>query len=104
MEAGMRGIGVKTIAMHVYNMNCTLFSQPDFGEIHAYVQAYLLRNSRSKHSLVERTDKRGRYRLNARGSATARQLILNFQHQQSDADEEQPANPQPADLSLSLFD
>ena len=54
MEAGERGVSVQTIAKHVYNMNCTFFFQPDYEEIRSYVQQYLLRNSKSSQSLIER--------------------------------------------------
>ena len=63
-EAGERGISVQTIARHVFNMNVSLFVSPDFEEIRTYVQQYLLRNSRSSLSLIERTERRGYYRLN----------------------------------------
>ena len=99
-EAGERGIGVQNIARHVYNMNSTFFSQPDFSEIHAYVQQYLLRNSKSAQSLIERTERRGYYRLNTSGSTDARQMLLQFREEQEDNPEEQPK----PDLSLSLFD
>ena len=99
-EVGERGISVQALAKHVYNMNRTFFVAPDLGEIHAYVQQYLLRNSRSAQSLVERTDLRGRYRLNTAGSQDARQLMLRF------LDEQQPPKPDEKpvqDLSLDLF-
>ena len=102
MEAGERGIAVQTIARHVYNMNCTFFTQPDFENIRSYVQKYLLRNSKSSQSLVERTGQRGIYRLNTKGSPDARQLILTFKErpQEEKKEEEKPRE----DLSLSLFD
>ena len=78
-EAGERGISVQTIARHVFNMNVSFFVSPDFEEIRTYVQQYLLRNSRSSLSLIERTERRGYYRLNTKGSADARQLMLEFQ-------------------------
>lgn len=102
LEAGMRGISVKSIARHVYNRNCTFFSQPDFREIHVYVQAFLLRNSKSAHSLVEKTGVRGYYRLNTSGSADARHLMLDFQHQR-DGTEKTEESTVKEDLSLDLF-
>ncbi len=105
-EAGNGGISVQSVARHVYNRNCTFFSQPDYAELHSYVQQYLLRNSVRQESLVERTDRRGYYRLNTERSADARQLMLQFKEsreEDDDADGEQPAaNGQ--DLSLCLFD
>lgn len=100
-EAGEKGIGVMTIARHLYNTNVTFFYTPDFEEIRAYVQQYLLRNSRSAQSLVERTERRGFYRLNMKGSADARQLVLDFQKHEDD--EPEPEKPL-LDLSLNLFD
>ena len=102
-KAGERGIGVQAIAKHVYNMNCTFFSQPDYPELHTYVQKYLLRNSKSAKSLVEHTGQRGRYRLNTKGSKEARQLILKFSEKDEEQEEEEEKKPQ-QDLSLSLFD
>ena len=99
-EAGERGIGVQTIAKHIYNMNRTFFYQPDYDEIHNYVQQYLLRNSKSLQSLIESTGRRGYYRLNTSGSADARQLMLQFTNdQQEEKEEEKPRQ----DLSLDLF-
>lgn len=100
-EAGERGIGVQTIAKHIYNMNRTFFFQPDFEEIRSYVQQYLLRNSKSQQSLIESTGRRGYYRLNTSGSADARQLMLQFADKQEEKEEEKPPVQ---DLSLSLFD
>lgn len=99
-EAGERGIGVQTIAKHVYNMNCTFFTQPDYEEIRSYVQQFLLRNSKSLHSLIENTGRRGYYRLNTTGSADALQMMLEFREQKEEKEEEKPRK----DLSLNLFD
>ena len=99
-EAGERGIGVQTIAKHIYNMNCTFFFQPDYEEIRTYVQQYLLRNSKSQQSLIENAGRRGYYRLNTSGSADARQLMLQFADKQEEKEEEKPPVQ---DLSLDLF-
>ena len=100
-EAGERGIGVQTIAKHIYNMNRTFFFQPDFEEIRSYVQQYLLRNSKSQQSIIESTGRRGYYRLNTSGSADALQLMLQFTDKQEEKEEEKSPVQ---DLSLSLFD
>ena len=100
-EAGECGVSVQAIAKHVYNMNCTFFSQPDYEEIRTYVQQYLLRNSKSTQSLIESTGRRGYYRLNTEGSADARQLLLQFRDEKEEEREEE--KPQ-QDLSLDLFD
>lgn len=99
-EAGECGVSVQAIAKHVYNMNCTFFVQPDFEEIRTYVQQYLLRNSKSRQSLIESTGRRGYYRLNTEGSADARQLLLQFRDEKEEGTEEE--KPQ-QDLSLDLF-
>ena len=98
-EAGKDGVSVQAIAKHVYNMNCTFFMQPDYEEIRSYVQQYLLRNSKSGQSLIERTEHRGYYRLNTTGSADARQMMLQFRDVQEEKEEERPQQ----DLSLDLF-
>jgi len=99
-EAGERGIGVQTIAKHVYNMNCTFFVQPDYEDIRNYVQQYLLRNSKSPQSLIEHTERRGYYRLNTTGSSDARQLMLQFTEEHEEEEEKKPQK----DLSLNLFE
>ena len=104
MKVGSRGIKVGKLSKHVYNMNCTLFSQPDLQTIHQYVQQYLLRNSKTPQSLIEHMDRRGYYRLNTKNSSAARQLLIDFSNdntdQKTDNDDERPH----ADLSLSLFE
>lgn len=99
-DVGERGIGVRTLAKHIYNMNSTLFLSPDPAEIHRYVQQYLLRNSKSLQSLVESTGRRGYYRLNTRNSADARQLMFEFRDGKGETKEEE--KPQ-QDFSLDLF-
>lgn len=100
-EVGERGISVQLLAKHIYNLNCTLFSQPLLPDVHQQVQQYLLRNSKSSASLIESTGRRGYYRLNTRNSADARQLMLQFR---DDDPVEEIENEKPRqDLSLSLF-
>ena len=99
-EAGEHGVSVQAVAKHVYNMNCTFFTQPDYEEIRSYVQQFLLRNSKSSLSLIENTGRRGYYRLNTTGSADARQMMLQFREETVEENEEE--KPQ-QDLSLDLF-
>jgi len=99
-EAGDCGLSVQAIAKHVFNLNNTFFNTPDLDEIHAYVQQYLLKNSKSEHSLIESTGRRGYYRLNTAGSADALQLWLQFHDAQEEKEEKKP---QQQDLSLDLF-
>ncbi|MBR4920179.1 MAG: hypothetical protein IKZ62_02530 [Prevotella sp.] len=99
-EAGEHGVSVQAVAKHVYNMNCTFFTQPDYEEIRSYVQQFLLRNSKSSLSIIENTGRRGYYRLNTEGSADARQMMLQFREEKIEEKEEE--KPQ-QDLSLDLF-
>ena len=102
-DVGELGIGVQHLAKHVYNMNCTFFFQPDLQEIVSYVRKYLLRNSKSAQSLIERTGRRGYYRLN-KNNADARQLMLEFRETRiQELPEDKEEKPQ-TDFSLSLFD
>jgi len=78
IEAGERGLSVRAISQHVFNRTRTFFYSPDFLEIRSYVQKFLLKNSKSKQSLIESTGQRGYYRLNTNGSQDARQLMLQF--------------------------
>jgi len=98
-EAGDYGVSVQSVVKHVYNMNRTFFSQPDYEDVKSYVQQFLLRNSKSSQSLIERTERRGYYRLNTSGSTDARQLMLQFSEVQEEKKEEKPQQ----DLSLDLF-
>ncbi len=98
---GERGISVALLAKHVYNLNCTLFFQPDLQEIRQYVQQYLLKNSKSAQSLIESTGRRGYYRLNTQNNADARQLMLDFRDEQPTVETE--SGEPHEDLSLSLF-
>ena len=102
-KAGERGMSVKKVSMQLYNINCTLFSTPDFNDIHKYVQQFLFRNSRLSQSLFC-NETRGIYKLNP-NSARAQQLALIFAEQSDNEDDDkaQSRNTSP-DLSLSLFD
>jgi hypothetical protein len=102
-EVGERGISVSLLAKHVYNLNCTLFSQPDLQEVKQFVQQYLLKNSKSSLSLIESTGRRGYYRLNTQNNADARQLMLEFCEEEIEMEEVEEEKPK-QDLSLSLFD
>lgn len=99
-DVGERGISVQLLAKHVYNQNSTLFFTPDLPEIRAYVQQYLLKNSKSPSSLIESMNRRGYYRLNTQNNTDARQLVLEFK-EQSFAEVKEVSSQQ--DLSLDLF-
>lgn len=99
-EVGEKGISVQNLSRHVYNFNCDFFNIADMDAIHRYVQQFLLKNSKSPHSIIERTERRGYYRLNISESKDAYQLMLSFQ------DEKEPPKEVKIekDYSLSLFD
>lgn len=101
---GERGISVRSLAKHLYNMNCSLFSQPDFSEVHSYVQQFLLRNSKSEKSLIESTGQRGYYRLNVNNNVDARQMVLQFRNDSEAKDDVVEESATPVDMSLNLFD
>jgi len=105
-DVGERGISIRLLSKHVYNLSCTLFFQPDLEEIHRFTRHYLMRNSRKPGMIIEHTDRRGCYRLNTRGSLAARQVATEFKEEAKSAaanDDPAPAEVHP-DLSLSLFD
>ena len=77
-SVGDKGISVMQVSKHVYNMNLSFFYTPNLDEIRAYVQQYLLKNSKSPQSLIESTGRRGYYRLKTQNNSDARQLMLEF--------------------------
>ena len=107
IEAGERGIGVRSIVKHIYNRNRTFFFTPDYEEIRAQVRRFLSRNSRSAHSLVQRAGRRGYYRLNTSGNTDARQMMLSFregeQARETAGQREEERDKPREDLSLDLF-
>jgi TolA-binding protein len=103
-DVGEQGIGVSALAKHIYNLNNTFFSQPDYNELKQYVQNYLLKNSKSSQSLIESTGKRGYYRLNTKNSQDACQLLLDFQEEYTTAEVAEDKQQYKKDLSLYLFE
>jgi hypothetical protein len=103
-DVGQQGISVRSLAMHVYNLNCSLFGSPDFADVYSYVRNYLSRNSKSRQSIVEHTGRWGYYRLNTQGNSYARQLLIEF-GAAAQEEEQQTAEERPVaeDLSLDLF-
>ena len=99
-DVGRRGISVHLLAKHVYNMNCTLFEQPEIKEVVRETRNYVVRNSSGKQPILERTDRWGFYRLNNKGQREAQQLLPGFQDEDTaEQEEEKP----PQDFSLNLF-
>ena len=86
-KMGDKGMSVQMLAKHLYNMNCSLFEDRDIDAMRRYVQQFVLRNSRSPLSLLERMERRGFYRLNPRRAFVPRQLVFEFNGGQA-ADEE----------------
>ena len=97
-EAGMKGISVQKIARHVFNASNTFFETISFEEVHAYVQQYLLKNSKNPDSIIESAGARGTYRMNP-SSKESQQLMLLFRDEKQDEPEVRQE-----DQSLSLFD
>jgi len=97
-EAGGSGLSVQKITRHVFNVSNTFFNVVVFEDVHKYVQSYLLRNSKSPDSIIERMEARGMYRLNLK-SGTTQQMMLQF----VDKQEKEPSDKIPEDQSLSLF-
>ena len=99
-DVGEKGISLQLLSKHVFNKNASLFSTPNLEEIRAYVQQFLLKNSKSPSSLIESMDRRGYYRLNTQNNSDARQLMIEFREEHTiEEKEEKPSK----DLSLDLF-
>lgn len=99
---GEKGISVQLLAKHVYNNNLSFFFTPNLEEIRAYIQQYLLKNSKQPSSLIEKMERRGYYRLNTQNNPDARQLLIDFREESLPNDiEERPDTD--VDLSLDLF-
>ena len=87
LNGGKQKMSVKKVSMQLYNINCTLFSTPDFNDIHKYVQQFLFRNSRLSQSLFC-NEARGIYKLNP-NSARAQQLALIFAEDSDNEDDDE---------------
>uniref|UniRef100_A0AB33JFN3 Uncharacterized protein n=1 Tax=Prevotella sp. GTC17262 TaxID=3236797 RepID=A0AB33JFN3_9BACT len=98
-EAGKEGLSVRKIARHVLNACNSLFDPVEYSAVYAYVQQYLVKSAKMKNGLVERTETRGRYRLNL-DNTSSQQLMLQFCEESA---EEVELDSQPEDQSLSLF-
>ena len=77
LKMGDRGISLRNLVRSVYNLSTTFFFTPDYDDVYRKVQQYVLKNSYTQSSLIERMSTRGYYRLN-KNSAVAEQLILQF--------------------------
>ena len=99
---GEKGISVQLLAKHVYNNNLSFFYTPNLEEIRAYIQQYLLKNSKQPSSLIEKMERRGYYRLNTQNNPDARQLLIDFREESLTSDKEERPDTN-VDLSLDLF-
>jgi hypothetical protein len=100
-NVGRRGISVHLLAKHVYNMNCTLFYQPDIQDVIRQTRNFVVRKSSGRKPWLEKTERWGFYRLNSRGQGMARQMLAT--NQSADGEGQTDEKP-PQDLSLSLFE
>ena len=82
LKMGDRGISLRNLVVNVYNRSCTFFFSPKYDDVYKYVQQYLLKNSRTPSSLIERMDTRGYYRLNKQ-SKVAEQLLLDYSQEEN---------------------
>lgn len=97
-EAGQNGLSIQKISYHVFNASNSFFDTISIDEIHQLVAAYLKKNSRGSDSFVEKTGKRGVYRLNPQNGTSA-QLMFTFDEEDTlDVNEKRTE-----DQSLSLF-
>lgn len=95
MDVGERGMSAALLSKHVYNLNCTLFHQPDVDGIRRWVWQFLRGNAHSKKPLVEHTGRHGYYRLNKRGISYMRQLTASQQEEQDGGGQEKDKRRQP---------
>lgn len=102
-DVGVRGISTKKLAKHVYNLSCTLFSQPDFDEVYKFTSRYVRRQSQSKQGLVEHAQKWGHYRLNMKNASDYCQFMQKLD-EENESETVGDGRNLPIDLSLDLFD
>lgn len=76
-QAGDKGLKTEKIARHVYNSCNSMFMPLNYKEVHAYVTQYLIKNAKLPHSVIEKGNGHGVYRLNY-DNQMAQQLLLKF--------------------------
>lgn len=99
---GDEGLSVRKISIHVHNACNSFFDRKSYDYVHAYVTNFLIRNSRNSDSLIERTEHRGKYRLN-KNSCRTQQLMLHFIDCDEESLNENDSSSCSEDKSLSLF-
>ncbi|MGN0282152.1 MAG: hypothetical protein ACI4B3_07625 [Prevotella sp.] len=82
VKMGSKGISLRNLVKSVYNLSNTFFFSPDYDDVYRHVQQYVLRNSKTPSSFLERMDTRGYYRLN-KLSKEAEQLMIEFEDNSS---------------------
>ncbi len=93
-----------SLSKHVFNHCNTFFATPDFMEIYTYVQGFVRKKSRTPHSLLEHTGRRGYYRLNITNNAEARQIVSNLRDtDHSDNPSDSSSTTADDDTQLDLF-
>lgn len=63
-EAGIGGLSVKKISMHVHHSCNSLFAPVSYDDVRRNVQTWLLRNSKDSSSPVVHCAQRGHYAIN----------------------------------------
>ena len=77
VKIGDKGISLRNLVRSVYNLSSTFFFTPDYDDVYRHVQQFVLKNSKTPSSAIERMGVRRYYRLNKK-SNVAEQLMLQF--------------------------
>ncbi len=97
-EAGEGGLPIKKLSLHVLNACNSMFAPLDIDDVHDYVAHFL----RQHPMLVERTGRRGYYRINTKSHET-QQLLIDFSIFDADETANKEEVKHDEDRSLSLF-
>lgn len=98
-EAGESGLSVQKIALHVHHSCNSLFNNVTYESVRREVIRFLINNSRKSGSIIEKTNRRGIYRLNIR-NVNIGQFTFSF----GEAEKEESIDNTPYDgKQLSLF-
>lgn len=100
-EAGKEGLSVRKLALNVYNLHNGLFDNVSYDDVYKEISAYLNKKSKAQRRFIEKTGKRGHYRLSGKIENSS-QLLFEFKDDRND-DSEKNSNTEFVDKSLSLF-
>ena len=100
MDAGEKGLKLAKIVRHVFNECNNLFEEHSYEEVKKSVVAFVVKNSRTRGSAIEKTSW-GVYRINRQSSA-AKQLLIDFNSHDRGIQEKEFLPD--SDPTLSLFD